>query len=350
MFKVSSKLLLGILMVCVLVQASFVFAAINPTVKNPLIVKLGDTESPTVKIGDKEVTGALWEGYYAFQSALEKYSQGRIKVELYANGRLGDNKSTIEQVLNGNLLVSSAPDGNLAVFYKPFQVFCAPYVFTDLNMFKKVMHSAFAKKLFDDMAAKTGLRILMVGNGGGYRCFANRKKEVKVPADMKGLKIRVMDSPIYQETVKACGAVPTPVAWMEVYSALQTGVVDGMEHNAALILSSSLYEVQKFYVLNKHNLGVSTIVTNEKFFKSLPADLRKAFLKAGEEAGNAMMSSKINALALEALKERGMKIYEPTPDEMKLWQKTREPALKWLRQTVGSKLVNGLLKACKRGK
>jgi tripartite ATP-independent transporter DctP family solute receptor len=347
MFKVSSKLLLGVLMVCVLVQASLVFAAVNPTVENPLIVKLGETQSPTVKIGDKEVTMAIWDAYYAFQSALEKYSQGRVKVELYPNGRLGDNKSTIEQVLNGNLIVSQAPDGNLASFYKPFQVFTAPYVFKDAEMFKKVTKSAFARKLFDDMAAKTGLRILMVGSGGDFRCFANRKKEVKVPADMKGLKIRVMESPIYQEIVKACGASPIPIAWMEVYSALQTGVADGMEHSPPLILSSSLYEVQKYYTLDKHSLAVTTLVTNEKFFKSLPADLRKAFLKAGEEAGNAMMSNKVNDLAVEALKKLGMKVYKPTPVEMKLWIKTREASHDWLRKTLGAKLVNDLLKACK---
>jgi TRAP-type C4-dicarboxylate transport system substrate-binding protein len=204
--------------------------------------------------------------------------------------------------------------------------------------------------LFNDMAAKSGIRVLASSNNGTFRCFANSKKEVKVPADMKGMKIRTMDSPIFMEMVKACGASPVPVAWMELYSALQTGVVDGMENVPYSIVETSLYEVQKFFTLNKHTVAIGMLVTNEKFLKSLPSDLRSAFLKAGQKAAIAMRDASIDIdeLAVKILKESGMKVYEPTPAERKLWKKTREPALKWLRGKVGSKLVDDLLKAAKK--
>jgi tripartite ATP-independent transporter DctP family solute receptor len=350
MLKMSRKLLLGLLMICLLVQAPFIFAAVKPTAQNPLVVKLGGTDAPTIKMGDIEVRAPLVEAMSAFQSALEKYSQGRVKVELYFNGRLGDNKSTLEQVLNGNLFVTTTTDGTLAPFYKPIQVFSAPYVFKDVDTLWKVLQGPFGRKFFNDMAAKSGIRVLAAANSGTFRCFANSKKEIKVPADMKGMKIRVQDSPIFIEIVKACGAFPTPIAWMELYSALQTGVVDGMENAPFALLAASLQEVQKFYILNKHTGSQAMLVTSEKFLKSLPSDLRKAFLKAGQEAAIAERDASINIddLAVKALKKSGMKVYDPTPAEMKLWEKTREPALNWLRGKLGSKLVDDLLKAAKK--
>jgi tripartite ATP-independent transporter DctP family solute receptor len=350
MFKMSRKLLMGVLIICVLMQASFIVTAAKPTVQNPIICQIAFTEPPTIKVGNEAVNHPGWAGMLAFQSAMEKYSQGRVKVELFPNGRLGDNKSTLEQVLNGNLLVTTTTDGVLAPFYKRIQVFSAPYIFKDVTTLWNVLDGPFGQKFFDDMAAKSGIRVLTSGNCGLFRCFANRKKELRVPADMKGLKMRVQDSPIFMEMVRACSASPTPVAWMELYSALQTGVVDGMEHAPSSILSSSLQEVQKFYTLNNHSVCISMFVTSEKFFKSLSPDLREAFVKAGQEASVALRnaSSYADECALEVLKKSGMKVYNPTPAERKLWEKTREPVLAWLRKNVDSKLVNELLNVVKK--
>jgi tripartite ATP-independent transporter DctP family solute receptor len=349
MLKSSKKLLLIALLIFVLVQAPLIMAAKKPTAQNPIVCQIGYTEPPTVKIGDKEVNNPGWEAMLAFQSAMEKYSRGRVKVELYPNGRLGDNKSTLEQVLNGNLLVTSTTDGVLAPFYKKIQVLSAPYVFKDVAALWDVLDGPFGQKFFNDMAAKSGIRVLTSGNAGSFRCFANRKKEIRVPEDMKGLKMRVQDSPIFMEMVRAYGASPCPVAWMELYSALQTGVVDGMEHAPAVILSSSLYEVQKYYTLNKHTICVQFLVTSEKFYKSLSPDLRKVFVKAGREASLALRrsSGEVDDLALDVLKKKGMKVYVPTPAERKLWEKAREPVLAWFKKNIDQKLVNQLLKAVK---
>jgi tripartite ATP-independent transporter DctP family solute receptor len=348
MLKSSKKLLLVTLLIFVLVQAPLIMAAKKPTAQNPIICKIGYTEPPTVKIGGKEVNNPGWAQMVAFQSAMEKYSQGRVKVELYPNGRLGDNKSCIEQVMNQNILVTSTTDMVLAPFYKQIQVLTAPYSYKDFPTLWKVLDGPFAKKLFNDMAAKSGLRVLSTGNAGGFMCWANRKKEMRVPADMRGLKMRVPDTPIYLEVVKACGGSPCPTAWMELYSALQTGVVDGMQHAPAVILSSSLYEVQKYLTLTRHGVCIQLLVTNERFFKSLPPDLRKAFLKAGQEGSLAIRqcSSEVDDLALQFLKTTGgMKVYDPTPAEKKLWEKTRGPVIEWLKKNVGLKIVNEFQKA-----
>jgi TRAP-type C4-dicarboxylate transport system substrate-binding protein len=231
MRKSSKNILLAFLLIFVLVQVPLIMAAKKPTAKNPIICKIGFTDPPTIKLGDEEVDGVAWAQMFAFKSAMEKYSRGRVKVELYANGRLGDNKSMIEQVLNGNIFGVCTGNAAFAPFYNRCQVLDAPYIFKDATTLNNVLDGPAGRKLFNDMAAKTGLRVLSWGNGGVGTCFVNRKKEVRVPADMKGLKMRVMDNPLAMELVKAIGAIPCPVAWMEVYSALQTGVVDGMYHS-----------------------------------------------------------------------------------------------------------------------
>jgi tripartite ATP-independent transporter DctP family solute receptor len=349
MLKGSRKLLLSVVVICVLVQAPFIFAAVNPTVKHPLICKIANTDPPTMKVGDNEVFGSSYAGMLAFKAALETYTQGRVKVELYPNGRLGDNKSTLEQVINGNLTITTTTDGVVAPFYKQIQVLSAPYVFENVISLWNVLDGPFGRRLFNDMAAKTGIRALWVHNAG-FRSYGNTKKVIKVPADLKGLKMRIQDSPIFMEMVKACGASPTPVAWMETYSALQTGVVDGMEHGPMSLLAMSFPEVLKYYTLDNHTFCIVMMVTNEKFLKSLPADIRQAFLKAAQEASVAGrgFESCISGLALEQFKRMGVKIYVPTPAERKLWKKARGPVLKWLRKTVGSKLVDNLLKAVKQ--
>jgi tripartite ATP-independent transporter DctP family solute receptor len=350
MVKVLKRYSLLVVLICVLLQASFIVSAANPTVNNPIVFKVAFTDPPTMKLGDKEVNHPSYAQMVAFKHAMDNYALGRVKVELYTNGRLGDNKSTIEQVLMGNLGATTPPDGMVAPFYKKIQVLSAPYVFKESSQLYDVVDGPFGRKLFNDMAAKSGLRVLSCIENGGFRSFSNNKKVVRVPADMKGLKIRTMESPIYMEIVKSTGASPTPVAFLELYSALQTGVVDGQENSPITMLGGSLQEVQKYYTLNKHVLGTGYLIASEKYLKSLPKDLQEAFVKAGREAAIAGRNQvhSCQDFALETLKKSGVNVYTPTPKEMKLWEKTQKPALDWLRKNIDPKLVEELLKTVKK--
>jgi tripartite ATP-independent transporter DctP family solute receptor len=346
MLKVSKKSLLFVIFaVCLLVQTPFIMAA-----RKPITCKVATTDPLMLKIGDLNLISPAYALMLAFQSALERYSQGRINVELFTNGRLGDGKSTMEQILMGNIQATLAGDGYLATFYKNFQVFLAPYVFEDSLQLYKVLDGPFAKKLFNDMAAKTGFRILGGFENGGFRSFSNNKKVIKVPADMKGLKIRCPEGPIYLEVVKATGASPTPVAWAEVYTALQTGVADGQENSAITMLTGSIQEVQKYYTLSKHILSTGYIVVSEKHLKRLSPALQLAYKKAAMEAVIAYRGAAraYESLALDQLKKSGMKIYIPTRAEMKLWQATRKSSIAWLKKNTDPKVMDGLLAAARK--
>lgn len=345
MLKVSKKLLLVALLVFVLIQSSFIMAAEN----EPIEFKLAVQDAPTMKIGDTTINHPHYAMSLAFKKALEQYSNGRFKVEIYTNARLGDSKSTMEQVLMGNIGAACASDAQLAPFYKNIQVFMAPYTFKDSHQLHDVVDGSYGQKLLNDMAAKSGLRAL-TSYVQGSQSFTTSKKFVKVPADLKGMKIRTAESQLHMEIVRASGAAPVPIAWLEVYSALQTGVADGQVNIPNSVLVGSLYEVQKYYTVTNMVHSVAYLLASEKYLKSLPSDLQQAFKKAGTEGSKAGRDAvyAVESLAMDTLKKKGMEIYYPTAAEMELWQQTRESGLAWLKKNTDPKLVDELLSAVKK--
>jgi tripartite ATP-independent transporter DctP family solute receptor len=318
----------------------------------PEIVKIAFTDAPTLKIGDMTIYHPSYAAMLAFKGAFEKYTAGRYKVELYPFGSLGDAASNLEQMLSGSLQGGTPADGALAPFYANIQVFSIPYLFDSALTAYDVLDGEFGQKLFDDMAAKSGLRVIASYDNGGYRNFSNSKRPIKTAADMKGLKIRTMDIPVHMEIVKALGASPTPIAFLELYSALQTSVVDGQENSAITMLGASLDEVQKYVTLDGHLLGMAFLTMSEKWFKTLSPEDQEACLRAGREASTAARGTVRygESLAIETLKKSGVEVYTPTAEEMETFKIAQEPAINWLKSNIDAKLVDDLLSTVKSGK
>ena len=313
--------------------------------------KMAIADPQEIKVGEYKVFHQGYAAMLAFQSALERYAPGKFDVEIYPGGRLGDVRSAMEQVLSGTIAATQTADGFVGSFYKNIQILNAPYVLKDPIQAYEVLDGPFGQKLFKDMAEKSRFRVLSVYDNGGFRAFSNSEKEIRVPDDMKGMRIRVMDTPIYQEIVAATGASATPIAWLELYSALQTGVVDGEENAPIQVLSGSLHEVQKYYTLNNHVFSMLFIVMNEDEFQSYSPEVQSALLRAGKEgsiAGRGICRA-VDSLALQAIKDYGLQIYVPTAEERKLWEKTGEKAVQWLRENTDAELVDELLTAVETG-
>ncbi len=344
MRKLTKIVLCGLLLLSTIsVIAPSLFA------EGPIVFKLALTDAPNLKVGNDQLVHHSYAAMVAFKMSVEKATKGRMKVDLYPYGRLGDVNSNLQQILAGTLQGATPPDGSLAPFYKNIQVLSIPYLFTSREQAYKIIDGKFGKNLFEDMARKSGLRVLSVFENGGFRSFTNNKRMVKTADDMKGLKIRTMDIPVHMEMVKALGASPTPVAWMELYSALQTGVVDGQENSALTIIAGSLQEVQKYYTLDNHFMGTAYIITSEPWMRSLPRDIQNAMIKAGQEASAAARATVLQneAAALDFLRKAGMQIYQPTPEEMKTFKRAQEPCIKWLKENIDPKLVDEVMALAK---
>lgn len=292
-----------------------------------------------------------WTTHLVLAKEIERRSHGRIKVEMHPNGQLGGIEATVNMVQQNIIQASDPSTGAFATTYPPVQVFSIPYLFPDREVAWKVLDGPFGRELMDDMAAKTGIRPLMWSENGGFRNYSNSKRTIHSPADMVGLKIRTMNNPVDMEIVKALGASPTPIPWAELYTSLQTGVVDGQENSITTFMVPKLEEVQKFMTLDGHVYSVNCAIISEKFYQSLPDDLKAAVLQSAEVAlavnRGLVVANEVSAL--DYLQQQGVEIYTPTLEEKQEFRDAvSKPALDWLRQNIDAKWVDGILAAAKQ--
>ncbi len=285
---------------------------------------------------------ALHKGWQVFEAYVEGASAGRIDVEISPAGQLGSMVDALEQTKVGAIQVAHGDEQTLSRFYKPMMILATPYLFGNDLEGMAFVSGDFFMKVREEMAADSGLRLLSAASYG-FRNFTNNKHPIKSAADMEGLRMRVPPSPMSLEMVKAMGGSPTPVPWEELYGAMQTGVVDGQENPTGVILDYSFYQVQKYLIVDNHQLGLNTMVMNEAFFQSLPVELREvvmtgAQMAAETEYGERNYQARVSAI--DALREKGMEIHFPTPDEVATFRDAvKEPIRTYLESELDADFV-----------
>ena len=211
----------------------------------------------------------------------------------------------------------------------------------------RVYDSPWLKEFSDDMIKKAGVRLLSFADNG-VRHFTNSKRPIHTPDDMKGLKMRVMPSPVFQTLVNSLGASPSAIPWAELPTALQQKVVDGQENGVTNILAASLYQYQKYITLDGHVWSVHGYTINEKYYQSLSPVERKA-VEEGTQKATAIhrkMTSDQDKNAKEILTKLGMEVTEITPAELAQFRKLAQPPVKaWAEKEIGKEYVDSLFKA-----
>ncbi|MDP2790710.1 MAG: DctP family TRAP transporter solute-binding subunit [Rectinemataceae bacterium] len=282
----------------------------------------------------------------AFASLVNSRAGGRLVVKVYGAGSLGAEREYVEGIRAGTVEAGIA-SGVIANFFPSAAVTDIPFLFPTSQVAWDVMDGAFGDKLRALFLKETGMRALAFAEVG-FRHFTNNVRPIKSPADLKGLKIRVQETPVYVNMLRAVGASPTPVAWTETYTALQTGVVDGQENPVGSILSGKIFEVQKYVTLDGHVYGVDWFIINEKFFKSLPADLQYIVLDSAQASGTVGRGvlTYINAAGIQVLVDNKLQIYAPTEDEMDQFKKAMQPAvIDYLKTRMDPALITDVQKA-----
>lgn len=247
-----------------------------------------------------------------FKELIEKKSNGKIQVQLFPNAQLGGEREMAEGVRLGTIQMTTVTtDGSLPAWVPETQIFSIPYMFRDRAHAYKAMDGklgAFLAKKFE-AAGFVHLGFVELG----WRHFTNSVREVKTPDDMKALKIRVQEAPIWFALIKAMNAIPTPMAFNELYTALQQKVVDGQENPLATIRSMKFYEVQKYLTLDGHTYAPGSTIINPKFFTGLSDADRKLII----DCHNEMKDYQRKVIAdkadgdLKFLKEQKMIVTEP---------------------------------------
>jgi tripartite ATP-independent transporter DctP family solute receptor len=313
--------IIGLAIVGLLVFSGSAFSA--PT------IKLGHVDPAEWQTSKKGAAGVI------FKAIVEGESD--MKVELFPAKALGDENALVQQAQEGTTQVVIV-SGAMAKVCKIADVLNIPYTFSSAPVAWKVLDGPFGDALAAECLKKSGLRTLSYGETG-YRNFTNSKREIKTPADMKGLKFRVQPIPLYLEMVKGLGGEPAPIAWSEVPNALATGVVDGQENPVGVIYNNNLHKLQKYMTLDGHVYGTDFILINDEFYQALSKKdqeiLKKAALTAGL-MGRAVQQFN-TAEGVTKVVADGMIVYSPTAAELKMFKDTAQPAVvQWLRGELGA--------------
>src|SRR3982075_995214 len=281
------------------------------------------------------------KGALKFQELTEKYTNGKVKVEVYPNSSLYKDKEELEALQLGAvqmLAPSLAKFGPIGV--KEFEVFDLPFILPDKAALRRVTDGPLGHKLMSLLAPK-GMVGLAYWDNGFKGMSANRP--LHMPDDFKGLKMRIQSSKVLEAQMRAIGAIPQVMAFSEVYPALQTGVVDGTENPFSNEYTQKMHEVQKYTVLSEHGYVGYAVIVNKKFWDGLPADIRASLTKAMKEASDFTneIAGKENDEALEEIKKSGKsQLITLTPEQKAAWRKALEPVYAEMTGRVGKAIMD----------
>jgi C4-dicarboxylate-binding protein DctP len=302
----------------------------------PIVIKFSHvvaTDAPKGKACEK------------FKELAEKYTGGKAKVEVYANSALYKDKEELEALQLGAvqlLAPSTAKFGPLG--FTEFEALDLPFIFHDEANFKKFSSSDLAKQMFAKLETKS-VKGLAYWDNGFHVMGCNR--QIRNVKDFQGLKLRIQGSKVLDATTRAWGAIPQVMAFSEVYHALQTGVVDGLENVPSNFWTQKFFEVVKYIAVSYHGHLSYAVVANKKFWEDLPADVRPGLEKAMAESTDYFNSiaKKENDEALEDIKKTGKtQVYFLTPEERKSWVQAVLPVHKEMEKRVGKETIDALYK------
>ena len=308
----------------------------NAFAQAPIVIKFSHvvaTDTPKGKAAER------------FKELAEKATNGRVKVELYANSTLYKDKEELEALQLGAvqmLAPSLAKFGPLGV--KEFEVFDLPYIFPGKDVLYRVTEGPIGKELFKKLESK-GIVGLAYWDNGFKVMSAN--KPLRKPEDFKGLKMRIQSSKVLDAQMRQFGANPQVMAFSEVYQALQTGVVDGTENPPSNLYTQKMHEVQKHVTVSNHGYLGYAVIVNKKFWDGLPADIRTTLdgaMKDATKYANAIAQQE-NDKALDAVRKSGKtEVYVLNDKERAEWRKTLLPVQSAMSSRIGPELINAVNK------
>lgn len=225
--------------------------------------------------------GAQADGAAGLAKFIDQYSNGRLEMKFYPSSQLGDKMPVMQALREGSLEMTECAASDLSNFDKLWSVFSLPFTFNNGEDAVRILSSPEVSKILNASAEAAGFKIIAWWNMG-ERSILNAKRPINIPADLKGMKIRVMQDPVLAKSIGAMGAIGTPMAWGEVYSAVQQRVIDGLENSPPVITANKLQEVAKYYSLTQQFIIPDPQLISLKVFNKLPVDLQEAVMKAGK--------------------------------------------------------------------
>jgi C4-dicarboxylate-binding protein DctP len=305
--------------------------------QQPIVIKFSHV------VAEKTPKG---QGALKFKELAEKKLPGKVQVQVFPSSQLFGDGKEMEALLLGDVQIIAPSLSKFDRYTKKLQVFDLPFLFPNIEVVDKFQDGPVGQALLDSMKSK-GIKGLAYWHNGMKQLSSDRD-QLKVPADVKGLKFRIQSSDVLEAQFRAVGANPQKMAFSEVYQALQTGVVDGQENTWSNIYSQKFYEVQKTIAETNHGLIEYMVITNAKWWDGLPPDIRKGLSEAMKEATEYAnkLAFELNERDKKLIAEAGKAKIQPlTKADLAQWQKAMEPVWKKFEPGIGKDIVQAALKA-----
>jgi tripartite ATP-independent transporter DctP family solute receptor len=264
---------------------------------------------------------------------MEERSNGRLIMQVFPNNTLTDSRGAIEGMQNNTIQAGEMATAPLAGFTSIFQPFNLPFFFANVDECTNYSKSDFfLKTLGDKMAKEIGLRPIGAFYNGP-RSVSNSRREVKTPDDLKGLKVRVMESPVYIRTWEAWGAQPTPMSFAELFTGLQQKTIDGQDNGPTITVTNKLYEVQKYYSTIYYVFDLGPVMVSETFYQSLPDDLRTIFVESFNQVITEQHQIGKDSIEndLKTMESNGVTITRLTDEQRMAFKAAAQPVYDWFK-------------------
>ncbi|MFT4171172.1 MAG: TRAP transporter substrate-binding protein [Rhodocyclaceae bacterium] len=282
------------------------------------------------------------QGAQRFADLVAQKSGNKISIKLFPGGTLGGDLQTVSALQGGTVEMTVLNAGLLSGLVKEFAALDLPFLFNNAQEADAIIDGPFGKKLFDKLPEKSliGLNYWDLG----FRSVTNSKRAITKVEDLDGIKLRVLQSPVYIDMFNALGANAVPMPFPEVYTALEQHAVDGQENPATTILSSKFYEVQKYFSVTRHIYNPQALIVSKKLWDQLSPEERKIIQDAATEATayQRKLSRDSDQAAIDALRKNGMQINEVSAAEMARFRDKVKPVVAKAAQTIGEATVNEL--------
>ncbi len=285
---------------------------------------------------------AQYESLVYFKELVEANSDGRIVVELYHSSQLGDDREMMEALQRGEQEMTCPSTAPIAPFLPQYGVFDLPFLFPNHEAADYVLDSEIGQELLDDLSS-IGIKGLVYWENG-YRNLTNSVRPVVTPADVNGMKVRTMENPMHLDAWRSMGANPTPMAFGELFSAMQQGVVDGQENPWGTIYLQNFPEVQQYTTDTGHVYSPFVLMIAQSFWDGLPSDLQDVVMEAAikSRGHNRELNRRYNTEYLEKLKDV-MNVTELTAGQKAAFQSAVSPVYEKYSEIIGEDLINSVL-------
>lgn len=268
---------------------------------------------------------------------VEEETDGRLVINVFDSAQLGGEREYIEGMKLGTVDMCQTSTGPISGFIPQFMVVGLPYVFQSFDQIEESLNGEIGQALFDLLEDEGMIGLAWFTNG--FRSVFNSERPIRTPDDLNGLKIRVMESPLMVSTLNAMGASATPMAYSELYTAINQGVMDGAENAPGNVLNDKFFEVTGYYSMTEHFAPPGVVAISKTVYESLPEDLQEYLIEAGKELQAMEMARDREAQAkfLEELEAKGMKVNTVDKDA---FTEAVAPVLDQYRSEIGPEIMN----------